>query len=204
LLTVLRVLGHAVKWSCGLLARPVPKRTTVPAGKPPQFISTNHRIFYAIARQAFETMTELDAKLIRPRSDGQPGYVKTLDPEQRSFKDAFICIVFCGVYLDALLHLRISRKLGIEKSKELDRKTYEVKLKKLGFRDKAILSDVRKFRLARNEVVHEKAFLNADDLKVAQDEATFAFDLVERIRASFGIQVTGNYRSLWESTEAST
>ena len=163
----------------------------------PKYIFSNARVFYAIAREAFETMKELDAKYIRPKPDGQPGFIKTIDPEQKSFKNAFVCVVFCGVYTDAILHVLIGRKFGTEKCKELDRKTYEFKLGELGCNDESIIKDAEKYRLSRKEVVHEKAMLDQNDLKTAQDEAAFAFDLVERIRKYFKIKTKGNYRSLW-------
>jgi len=163
----------------------------------PKYYFTNGRVFYAVAREAFETMKELDAKHIRPRADGLPGNVITLDAEQRSFKNAFVCMVFCGVYLDALLHMLIGQKFGVEKCKALDRATYEVKLRELGCSDEAIINDTKKYRLTRKEVVHEKAMIDTDGLKTAQEEAAFAFELVERIRKSFGIETKGNYKTLW-------
>jgi hypothetical protein len=164
----------------------------------PKYYSTNARVYYAIAREAFETMKEDDAKNIRPRSDGQPGFVKTIDPEQKTFKNALVCVVFCGAYLEAMLHVLIGRKLGIEKCKELDRELIETKLEALGCTDQAILDDAGKYRSSRKEVVHEKSMIDEDDFKIAQTEAAFSFDLVERIRTAFGIQTKGNYKRLWD------
>jgi hypothetical protein len=165
--------------------------------KLPKYYSTNGRAYYAIAREAFELMKEDDAKNIRSRQDGQPGFVKTIDPYGKSFKNALICIVFCGIYLEATLHLLIGKKLGMDECKRLDRKSYEEKLHALGCNDETIIVDAGKFRESRKEVVHEKALLTDDDLRIAQREAEFAFNLVERIKNAFCIPTKTDYKNLW-------
>ena len=56
----------------------------------------------------------------RPKDDGSPGWIKTFDPEQNSFKQAMVSIVFTGMWIEALLHLLIVRDHGTEKYEEYD------------------------------------------------------------------------------------
>jgi hypothetical protein len=76
---------------------------------------------------------------IRPKKNGEPGCIKTPDPERKSFKAALITIVFCGVFLEALLHLLIVDKKGVEEFKKVDKKeSYEGKLSLLECKDTEI------------------------------------------------------------------
>ena len=81
-------------------------------------VLTNVRVFYKIAKESYEAMRDdLDSKR-RPKPGGGPGWINTFDPDQKSFKDAFITIVFCGVWLEAVLHLLIVKQKGVEVFKE--------------------------------------------------------------------------------------
>jgi len=66
-----------------------------------------------------------------PKPNGEPGWIITYDPEQRSFKNAFITIVFCGVFLEAMLHLLIVERKGFDIFNKYDRKSYKDKLQLL-------------------------------------------------------------------------
>ena len=73
--------------------------------------------------------------------------------------------MFCGVYLEATLHLLIGRKLGLDECKRLDWEPYETKLKALGCGDQDIIKDAARLRSTGKDLVHEKAMLVKDDLK---------------------------------------
>ena len=64
----------------------------------------------------------------RPKEDGS-GWIITYDPDQTSFKQAMISIVFTAMWFEALMHLLIVQKYGIELFKKYDRKNYADKLK---------------------------------------------------------------------------
>ena len=154
---------------------------------PPVF--TNVRIFGAIAETAFTRMSEDMAKNIRPASGGGSGTIKTYDPEQKSLKDALICIVFSCIWLEALLHLLIVRQFGRKCFKKVDRWPYGKKLELLGCTNVELLKQVGQLRESRKEIVHEKAYFEftADgefkgEVKAAQDEAENARTVMSGVR----------------------
>ncbi len=152
------------------------------------FVHTNFRVFYKIAKEAYEAMrNDLDSSR-RPRPGGEPGWIITYDPDKKSFKNAFITIVFCGVQIEAVLHLLIVKYKGVEVFKKYDAKSYEDKLKLLGCTDKLIMELCERFRKTRREIVHEKAYLNAESFRIAQKEAETAIELVDKIIAYFKLE----------------
>ena len=151
-------------------------------------VFTNVHIFGAIADAAYEKMSEDMDKNVRPNPDGA-GVIKTFDPEQTSFKEAMISIVFSCIWLEATLHLLIVRKLGRECFKEADWSTYEKKLQLLGCSDEQLLKNVALLRASRRELIHEKAHKEYNDegkftgaLKTAQDEAENARAVIIGVR----------------------
>ena len=154
----------------------------------PVFHSTTSSVYLMIAREAAENMDKELSKIMRPKPTGEAGFVITFDPERKSFKEALIAIVFSGIYLDAVLHIQIAKKLGLHQCKTLDKASYEVKLRKLGCTDESIINDAQRYRLSRREVVHEKSYLNKYSMNIAQDEARLSIDLVERVRVHLCIE----------------
>lgn len=154
-----------------------------------QFYSTNAGVYFAIAQEAFAKMKAEDTKNIRPKPNGEPGSIIILDSDRNSFKNALISLVFCGVYLEAMLHILLAKRVGLARYERIDRKPYEEKLKELGCSDSSLISDVKKYRLARKEVVHEKSLMNHDSLLVAQQEAAFAINMIEKFQKEFRIEM---------------
>ena len=159
--------------------------------KPNNFVHTNIRVFYHIAHEAFRAMDKDLNSSRRPKPHGEPGWIITYDPNQKSFKNAFITIVFCGVFLESLIHLLIVERKGLDIFKKYDRKPYTLKdkLQLLGCNDQSILDDSTKYRDTRNKVVHEKAYLDINNSSVAQKEATFAMELIKKIVAHFNLKI---------------
>ena len=149
-----------------------------------ELIFTNVSTYRAIAIEAFETMRDLVVSGRRPKEDGSPGWILQFDPNQKSFKQAMIAIVFTGIWLEALLHLLIVRDHGEEKFREFDRKPYEEKLRLIGIDNISILEVAARFRIARNELVHEKAHFDTGETKTAQDEAGNAYHLLLAIETA--------------------
>lgn len=141
-------------------------------------IFTNVSIYREIAIEAFKAMQELVESGRRPKEDGSSGWILQFDPNQKSFKQAMVVIVFAGMWLEALLHLLIVRNHGEAKFREFDFKPYEEKLRLIGIDDNSILEAVARFRIARKELVHEKALFDARETKTAQDEAHNAYQLL--------------------------
>jgi len=86
------------------------------------------------------------------------------------------------------LHLLIAKQKGLDTFREYDFKSYEEKLQLLGCDDQSILDICKQFREARKEIVHEKAFINADSLRIAQKEADVAIELIDKIVAHFKLE----------------
>ncbi len=152
-------------------------------------VHTNHIIFYEIAQQSFAAMSkDLDSNR-RPKPGGKPGWVVSYDPDRKSFKSALTVIVFSGVWLESLLHLLIVEKEGVGVFKKFDNEKYEVKLKLLGCDDPSIIGLCEHYREVRREIVHEKAHLNSEKIRVAQKEAGKAIDLVNKVCAHFKLEI---------------
>lgn len=143
-----------------------------------ELILTNISAYKAIAIDAFESMKTLIKSGRKPKDDGTQGWILQFDPSQMSFKQAMIVIVFTGMWLEALLHLLIVRDHNEDKFREFDFKSYEEKLKLLGITDQSILDATSRFRKVRKELVHEKAYFDTGEAKVAQDEAHNAHQLL--------------------------
>jgi hypothetical protein len=150
-----------------------------------QLVITNVSTYMAIATGAHAEMLELLNAGRRPKDDGSPGWIITFDPDQKSFKQALIAIVFTGLWLEALLHLLIIRDHGVDTFKKYDRKPYAEKLRLLGCSDNAVLDSAERFQNCRKELVHEKAYLDSGQIKTAQDEADNAHQLLVSVNSMF-------------------
>ena len=148
-------------------------------------VITNIGIYKAIADEAHQEIVQLMESGRRPKPDGSAGWIKTFDPNQTSFKQSMVSIVFTGMWLEALMHLLIVKKYGNDEFKKYDFKTYEEKLKLLGCMDEKLLHRVSRFRGIRKSLVHEKAFFDEDGIKKAQDEAENAHEMLVAIHNHF-------------------
>jgi len=148
-------------------------------------VITNIGIYKAIADEAHLEIVQLMESGRRPKPDGSAGWIKTFDPNQTSFKQSMVSIVFTGMWLEALMHLLIVKKYGKDEFKKYDFKTYEEKLKLLGCMDEKLLHRVSRFRGIRKSLVHEKAFFDEDGIKKAQDEAENAHEILVAIHNHF-------------------
>lgn len=152
------------------------------------FTHTNCFLYLKIANESFEAMNENIAKNVIPKPNGEEGNVVKADPEQKSFKSSMVSVVFFAMYLDSILHILISKKVGIDEYKKYDFKKYEDKLRILGVSDPLILKRVENFRNSRKELVHEKA-LYPSEFRKGQDEANKANQLIKDINTLLGISV---------------
>jgi hypothetical protein len=118
---------------------------------------TNAHVYRAIAEEALAEAVRLDAGGKRPKPDGSPGFVIQFDPERKSFKQSLIAIAFSGIYLEALLFVHGTFRMGADWEKKFDRKLYEEKLAALGITDTELLASAKRLREVRNDLVHEKA-----------------------------------------------
>ena len=148
---------------------------------------TNAHVCRAIAEEALAEAVCLDAAARRPKPDGSPGFVIELDPERKSFKKSLIAIAFSGIYLEALLFVHGTFRMGASWEQTFDRKPYEEKLKALGITDEELLASAKRLREVRNELVHEKArpldTAALSNTYWAQSEAAASIALVQTIAA---------------------
>lgn len=142
---------------------------------------SNVQIYYAIAKESIEEMKIQTKTHSRPKPNRAKGQIKIFDPKQKGFKSALVTIVFCGICLDALLHLHIGKRLNRKSCKETDHQTYEQKLILLGCADVELLESCKHFRESRNELVHEKAYFDNGKIRVAQDEAEKSMTLLDGV-----------------------
>jgi len=152
------------------------------------FVPTNIRVFYHIAREAYSEMNKTLKLGKKPKSCDEFGSVITYDAQQKTYKNAFITIVFCGIFLESLLHRLIVEQKGHATFIKYDYKSYKDKLELLGCEDKAILDDCIQFQGARKEVVHEKCYVYNNHFRVAQKEAAFAMGLIQKIVNYFDLE----------------
>ena len=141
---------------------------------------SNAPVFRASAEEAATLMSSSLAEHRKPRGDG--GYVIKPDPNQVSFKSACVVIVFSAMWLEASLHGALVRQLGETAAKSHDRKTYEEKLHLIGLANDAMLKRAGRLRTARRELVHEKVYTDPGSIRIAQDEANNASDLMRALR----------------------
>ena len=155
-----------------------------------KIIFSNVRSFYAIAKESFNEVKAEEKKNTRPKPNGESGYIKTFDPNQKGFKNALVTIVFCGVCLESLLHLLIGKRLGPHECKKTDNHSYKEKVILLGCQDKAIIDGCEHFRKCRKEIVHEKAYFDKGGSRIAQTEAAKAIELLDSICQFFKIKLS--------------
>lgn len=148
-----------------------------------QYVITNLSVYLSIAKDSLAQAERVSAANRRPKPDGSPGFIITFDPEQTSFKQALVALVFAGIYFEALLWLEGCRSMGEDKYRAIDKKKYEERLPEFGIKDPQLIASAKRFREARKDLVHEKATVKPDTLYWAQDEARHAVDFIDRVTA---------------------
>jgi hypothetical protein len=145
---------------------------------------SNAAVYRAIAEEAQVESERQDTAARTPKPDGSNGFVIEYDPARQSFKQSLIAVAFSGIYLEALLCLEGTQRMGARWLREIDRKTYEEKLIELGVTDQALQSAER-LRKSRKDLVHEKA-VPASELATAghrwaQQEASAAIAFIREV-----------------------
>lgn len=148
-------------------------------------LHSNAAVYQSIAEEANAEAQRLWQQARTPKPDGSESYVITLDPQRRSFKQSLIAIAFSGIYLEALLYLVGSRRMGKRWKNEFDGRTYEDKLSALGVSAPDLLASAKRLRLSRRDLVHEKAVpveqLASTELRWAHEEAAAAVQFISRV-----------------------
>jgi hypothetical protein len=116
----------------------------------------------------------------KPKEDGI-GYIIKYDPTQSSFKKSMIVITFTGMWLEALFHNYMVSNHSKNQFTKHDNASYKNKLDLMGVTDTCILNSAEKFQKTRNELIHEKAFMDKGEIKGAQNEAEVAHKILEHV-----------------------
>lgn len=153
------------------------------------FVLTNAEVYRTIADEAYQKMVQSIEAGRRPKPDGSAGWIVTYDPDQTSFKQAMVSLVFTGMWLEAMMHLLIVKAHGKDRFNEYDFKSYEEKLTLLGCTDAELLNSVSRFRKARRALVHEKAHFDDGEIRWVQKEAENAHGLLAAIYERFSEQL---------------
>lgn len=153
----------------------------------PHLIS-NLRVFLSIALDAAGEARRLGQEARTARPDG--GYIVRLDPEQRSFKQSLIAIAFAGTFFEALLANVGIERLGTQEYEKLRWKKWEDRLRALGITDERVVASCKRFREARNDLMHEKPIdwenPSSAPCFTGQVEAAFGVDFVVEIAGRLG------------------
>lgn len=157
--------------------------------KSSNFVHTNVRVFYNIAKEAYTAMEKDGSSRIRPDPNNEQRRIITYDPDQKSFKNAFITIVFCGIFLESLLHILIVEREGLHIFNNYDRKSYEDKLKLLGCNDQSILDKSKQYKNTRKRIVHEKVHIDNNSFTITQEEAALAMEFVNQVVTHFDYKI---------------
>ena len=146
---------------------------------------SNVSVYLAIADEAFAEAQRLDDAARSPKPDGSPGSIIAYDPSRGSFKQSLIALTFSGIYLEALLYLKGTQRMGARWLREMDNESYENKLAELDITEPSFLASAKRLRNARRDVVHEKAVpvaeLRPSELRWAQEEAAAAVRFVHAV-----------------------
>ena len=145
-------------------------------------IVSNFIVYRQIAVESLARAQEDLARHTRPRDDGAEGQVKTFDPTFGSFKSAMVAIVFAGIYMEAILWIYGTNRLGVAAYEVIDRRVLEKRAEALGLTDPTLIEGLRAYREVRRDLVHEKALPVSQyrsPIRVAQREAQKVVDLME-------------------------
>jgi hypothetical protein len=144
-------------------------------------VYSNASIYREISEEAYLKMCSLLDEGRTLKNDGSGGYIIKYDPARNSFKQSMIVVVFTGMWLEAILHQIIVTKHGCDEFKKYDFKSYREKLILLGVSSTEVLDKVDSFKATRKELVHEKAFFDNSEIKVAQQEAELAHQVMSSV-----------------------
>lgn len=144
-------------------------------------VYSNLEIYLNITKDSFKKSQRF-LNLNRKRIPGnEKGFILKFDPDHKAFKQSLITIVFAGMYMEALFHIVGSIRVGKSKwRKKYDGEKYECKLCALGIYDLELIGLCRRFREARNEIMHEKAF-SKQKIRFAHEEAINAINVIKQV-----------------------
>lgn len=115
-----------------------------------------------------------------PKEDGS-GYIIKYDYTQASFKKSMIIVTFTGMWLEAIFHQFMVKVHSKNQFNKHNKDSYKEKLELMGISNSEILNSAEKFQKTRNELIHEKAFMDRGEIKLAENEAEAAYKIIEHV-----------------------
>ncbi|UTW54017.1 hypothetical protein [Kordiimonas sp. SCSIO 12610] len=149
-----------------------------------EIFHTNINSFYTIAEDAYRNMLAIQTRNRKPNSD-KNGYIITFDPNHESLQNALVSIVFTCIFIEALTHQGITKRYNIQTFKKLQNTLLENKLEMIGITDSEAIEMTSQLRKVRNQIVHEKAYFDNGEIKIAEQEAKNAYLLRQKIKTFF-------------------
>ncbi|TYK64154.1 hypothetical protein [Colwellia echini] len=139
---------------------------------------SNVTIYEQIVKENYDAMV-VDVENGRtPKQDGS-GYIIKYDPTRSSFKKSMIVVTFAGMWLEAVFHQFMLKNHSKNQFNKHDKASYKEKLELMGVTDSNILNSANNFQKTRNELIHEKAYMDKGEIKTAQKEAEVAYKIIE-------------------------
>lgn len=141
---------------------------------------TNVDVYEQIVKEHYASMVADIDNGSTPKKDGSGDIVK-YDPTHASFKKSMIVITFTGMWLEAMFHQFMVKYKSKNQFNKHDSDSYKEKLKLMGISDSSTLDSIEKFQKTRNELIHEKAFMDKGEIKLAQNEAEVAYKIIDHV-----------------------
>ena len=141
---------------------------------------SNVNIYQQIIYENYAEMVS-DIENGRTLKEDGSGYIIKYDSSHLSFKKSMIVVVFAGMWIEATFHQFMVKNCSKNQFNKHDKDSYIEKLQIMGIEDSNILDTAEKFQKTRNEIIHEKAFMDKGDIKFAQKEAEDAHRIVRYV-----------------------
>jgi hypothetical protein len=141
---------------------------------------SNINIYQQIIYENYAEMVS-DLENGRTLKEDGSGYIIKYDPSHLSFKKSMIVVVFSGMWIEATFHQFMVKNYSKNQFNKHDKCSYKEKLQIMGIEDSNILDSAETFQKSRNELIHEKAFMDKGDIKFAQKEAEDAHRIVHYV-----------------------
>lgn len=141
---------------------------------------SNVVVYEQIVNESYAEMVAAIDEGRTPKKDGI-GYIIKFDPRRSSFKKSMIVVTFAGMWLEAIFHQFMITNHSRSQFHKHDKDPYKEKLELMGISDASILESTKIFQCTRNKLIHEKAFMDKGDIKVAQKEAEVAYNIVNHV-----------------------
>jgi molybdopterin-biosynthesis enzyme MoeA-like protein len=145
---------------------------------------SNVQVYEEIVYEAYSEMNSIVENGRTAKEDGS-GYIIKYDSTQASFKKSMIVVVFAGMWLEATFHQFMVTNHSKNQFTKHNNVSYREKLELMGIKESDILAKTEKFQKTRNELIHEKSFMDKGDIKLSQNEAEAAHEIISYVSSQF-------------------